>query len=140
MGIAASLLCSSLVEADALRVITTHPASAWRELADMEVVIHGSGFQSDSSVAFLVSGTDEQGGVTVTQLRISGPHQLIAHVRIDASATPGAFDIQVQNSSGHTVRAAKAFVIEPYTWAGRFGCTGAESWRRRIPCKRGTIY
>jgi hypothetical protein len=132
-------MLASHVEAEPLLVVKTQPASVWREEAKLEVAILGNGLRANSVIRFLVPGTDKLGGIIVTGVRFLSSRELVALVRIESSVVPGAFDIEVQDASGEKARAERAFVVEPYSWAGRFSCTGAESWRRRIPCRRGAI-
>ena|SRR5688572_26673059 len=137
--LAGALAFAATAGADGLRVIKSQPASAWREAATLEVTVFGSGFGVDSAIRFLVAGTDQLGGLLVNGVRFKSSSELIASVEIDSTAVPGAFDIEVQDGLGETTRAKSVFLVEPYAWAERFGCSGAESWRQRIPCRRGTI-
>lgn len=57
-------------------------------------------------------------------------------VEIDLAAASGTLDVVVGDVRAATTRGKRASPVEPYSG---FGCIGAESWRRRIPCKRGTI-
>jgi hypothetical protein len=120
-------------------VFAIEPNSAWREATTLKVVVLGGGFGVDSTIRFLVAGTDKLGGIVVNRVRLESPTKLIAELDLSTSGVPGAYDVEVSNTLGGTTRAKRAFVIEPYSWAARFGCSGAESWRRRIPCRRGAI-
>jgi hypothetical protein len=141
LAIAMLLLATGEASAlEVLKVFKTQPATTWRDSATLEVSVVGSGFGLDSVVRFLVSGTDDNGGISVKRSRLLSSGEVLALVEIDASVTPGKFDVEVQNGSGGKARAKGAFSVEPYSWSARFGCTGAEAWRRRVPCRRGTIY
>ena len=137
--LASALAFVGHAEIDAMRVIKTQPTSAWREPATLSVTIVGSGFDVDSVIRFIVAGTDELGGIVVKGMRFVSSTELVAVVEIEPEVVAGAFDVEVRDALGDKARAKSAFVVEPYSWADRFGCSGAESWRRRIPCRRGTI-
>jgi hypothetical protein len=134
-----SLAAGNTSGLEILKVVKTQPASAWRDSATLEVAISGSGFGLDSVVRFLVAGTDDDGGISVKRAKLLSSQEVLTLVEIDALAKPGEFDVEVQDGTGRKARARSVFVIKPYSWSERFGCTGAESWRRRIPCRRGAI-
>jgi len=129
---------SSHADTDAA-IFAIEPNSTWREAATLEVVVSGSEFGIDSAIRFLVTGTDDVGGIVVNRVLFKSPKEVIAVLEVSSSAVLGAYDVEVRNTLGGASRARRVFVVEPYSWAGRFGCTGAESWRRRIPCRRGAI-
>jgi len=135
-----ALVFAGHARADSLSVTKSDPSQVWRNSTMLNVAVIGSGFTTDSVVRFLVAGGDEFGGISVDSMRFLSPGELVAHVKIDSAVVPGAFDIEVQDALGEKARATSAITVKPYTWAARFGCTGAEPWRRRIPCRRGTIY
>jgi hypothetical protein len=133
----ADLVFAKYAHPDALRVLKTQPDSTWREAATMEVTVIGTGFARDYAVRFLVTGTEELGGIIVNRVRLVTTEALVATVVIDPEVAPGEFDIEVLDAHGAKARAKNAFAVKPYSWTRRFGCTGVESWRRRIPCRRG---
>jgi hypothetical protein len=136
--LASPLAFTVRAEADALEIVTTQPKNVRREVARLEVIVVGTGFGVNPSVRFLIAGSDNLGGVVVNTVRLQSPTELIAVVDIDPAAAPGAYDIEVRGASGDKARTRNALVVEPYSWATRFGCSGAESWRRRVPCRRGS--
>ncbi len=123
-----------------LRILAIEPAHVLRDAATLEVKVTGSGFGANPSVKFMQAGTQHPGGIVVRRAHALNPRQLILMVEIDRSVVPGTYDIGIRNAGGSVTLGKKLFLVEPYSWAARFGCTGAESWRRRIPCRRGTIY
>jgi hypothetical protein len=134
-----SLICIGTTAAGHLQVIRIMPASAWHRPATLTIAVVGSGFQDNSAIRFLVAGTDKLGGIRVNRVRYLSPQELVALVNVEQSVVPGEFDVEIQDANGGVTRAKKAFVIEPYSWSERFGCSGAESWRRQIPCRRGVV-
>jgi hypothetical protein len=130
---------ASSASADAMQVSRIEPNHAWRETATLEVNVFGTGFVPGSILRFVVAGTDNPGGIRVDQVRVSSPRELVARIKLDASAVPGEFDVEVVESAGVMTRAKSVFIVEPYSWSARFGCTGAETWRRRVPCRRGFV-
>jgi hypothetical protein len=90
------------------RITAIEPARVMRDAATVQVKIVGREFGADAAVKFLATGT----------------------------VIPGLYDVELAGSDGVVTRGSRLFFIEPYSWAARFGCTGAESSRRRIPCRR----
>ena len=124
----------------ALRILAIEPAHVLRDAATFEVKVTGNGFRANPSVRFMHAGTQHPGGIVVRRAHALNLRQLTLMVEIDRSVVPGTYDIEIRNADGGVTLGRKLFLVEPYSRAARFGCTGAESWRRRIPCRRGTIY
>lgn len=140
LTVVATVTCAGFAVANDLQVLGLDPAHVMREVATVEVKVRGSGFRGDPAVSFLIAGTDDSGGVMVKRVKRLNAQELSVLVAIDSAVVPGMFDVEVRDASGSRAKGKGALFVEPYSWAARFGCTGAESWRRRIPCKRGTIY
>jgi hypothetical protein len=136
----AGLIGFAHAEPPVLQVLKVSPVSVPQKAAKLDISILGDGFSAKPVVKLFPAGTDKLHGISVSRVTFVNPRELIAHVEIDVSVAPGEFDIEVQDAAGGRVLGKRAFLVEPYSWSARFGCTGAEVWRRRIPCKRGTIY
>ena len=113
------------------------PVSAPKGIHELEVTITGSDFGTDSGVRFLVTGTDDPGGVTVKRVAYQSATKLVALIQVSASVALQYFDIEIQLANGETARGDKLFVVTQATAANTFGRTGAEMWRRRASCKKG---
>lgn len=120
--------------------LLAHPVSAPRGISGLDVTIQGTGLGIANAVKFLVTGTEVAGGVAVTRIVNTNSATLIATVTVDPGALIGDYDVDVRSTDGDTVRGERVFSVTDNPVAWSFGCTGAEAWRRRIPCKRGTIY
>lgn len=140
LTVVATITCAGIAVANDLRVVDLSPPHVVREVATLEFRVLGSGFRGDPVVSFLVANTDNSGGVMVKRVKRLNAQELSVLVAIDSAVVPGMFDVEVRDASGSRAKGKSVLFVEPYSWAARFGCTGAESWRRRIPCKRGTIY
>ena len=125
--------------ADELRISKVEPAHVMREAATLEVAILGGGFNAATAVRFLLTGTSDPGGITVRRVKLVDPRKLVATVEIDSKVAPGYFDVQIGGEQRDEVRGRSLLLVEPYSWSARFGCSGAETWRLRIPCKRGKV-
>lgn len=132
--------CTLDAMADVLRISNVEPGHVMRKAATFEMTIFGSGFSADTAIKFFLAGTEEPGGIAVKRVKLLGSQELVATVELDSSVAPGHFDVEISGNRGDKARGKSLLLVEPYSWAARFGCTGAESWRLRIPCKRGTKY
>lgn len=68
-----------------VKVTAADPATTYQGTASLDVIVSGSGFNSSAKAKFLVSGTTETGGITVTKVVVQGSNRLIA-----PSTWPGA--------------------------------------------------
>jgi hypothetical protein len=139
LAMAAGFIGSHSARADALQISEVEPAHVWRETETLEIAIIGRGFDARAAIRFLLAGTDSLGGIAVERVKILSSKELVATVVMEPGVTPGYFDVEISGNKGETVRGNSLLLVEPYSWAARFGCTGAESSRRRIPCRRGAI-
>jgi hypothetical protein len=93
-------------------VTAADPPSAEQETIDLEVPITGDNFDKDAEVRFLVTGTENEGGIHVKKVKSLGPGKLKATVDVDADAVVDDFDIEVM-SRGRTGKGIELFrVIE----------------------------
>ncbi len=86
------------------------PSSAEQETLDLEVTVTGDNFGKDSEVKFLVTGTTEEGGIRVKNVKSLGPQKLKVTVDVDADAVVDDFDIEVM-SRGRTGKGTELFRV-----------------------------
>ena len=86
------------------------PSSAEQETYDLEVTVTGDNFGKDSVVKFLVTGTEEEGGIKVKNVKSLGPQKLKVTVDVEAGAVVDDFDIEVM-SRGRTGKGTELFRV-----------------------------
>ena len=103
-------------------VTSATPSSAPQGTVALDVEIAGSGFDSSAQVEFLVTGSENPGGITVKKVVVRGSKKLIATIDVAPDATAEPFDIQVTLSGGRKGKGITLFkvsaVVDP--------CLGAE--------------
>jgi hypothetical protein len=93
-------------------VTAADPPSAEQETYDLDVMVSGDNFGTDSTVDFFVTGTTNPGGIHVKNVKRQGPKTLKVTIDVDADAVLDDFDIQVM-SRGRTGKGIELFrVIE----------------------------
>ncbi|MGB5162449.1 MAG: hypothetical protein WBO69_04760 [Thermoanaerobaculia bacterium] len=86
------------------------PSSAEQETLDLEVTVTGDNFGKDSVVEFLVTGTENPGGIEVKKVKSLGPQKLKVTVDVEADAVVDDFDIRVM-SRGRTGKGTELFRV-----------------------------
>ena len=86
------------------------PSSAEQETLDLEVTVTGDNFGKDSVVEFLVTGTENPGGIKVKKVKSLGPQKLKVTVDVEADAVVDDFDIRVM-SRGRTGKGTELFRV-----------------------------
>lgn len=114
-----------------VKVTSAEPAASVQGTVSLDVTVNGSGFDSTANARFLVTGTSETGGVTVTKTVVKGPRQLIATIDVADGAVVNKFDIEVTLSSGRKGKGTTLFTVLKKAGDEPDPCIGAES--RRFP-------
>ena len=109
---AAALLASLHVEAaPPIQVTAADPTSAPQGTLSLDVTVSGSGFDSSAAVSFLVTGTTNPGGITVKNVKVTGPKKLVATIDVADAAAIANFDIQVTQSGGRKGKGTSLFAV-----------------------------
>ena len=103
--VAAGLLLTLLVLAvnpsasagkpEAVKVTAADPSEAEQGAIALDITITGDGFGTDSEVEFLVTETEDPGGITVGPVNRRGPKELVVTIEVAEDATIEFFDIRV---------------------------------------------
>jgi hypothetical protein len=104
-----------------VEVIAADPRDAFQG-ETLPVTISGSGFDSESQVRYLVSGTIDDTQVIVDEVEYISPSELRTRIRVNGNATISDYDIEVQNSSGRKGKGTTLFRVKQVD----VGCTGDE--------------
>lgn len=108
----AVLLASLHVEAaPPVQVTAADPTSAPQGTVSLDVTVSGSGFDSSAAVAFLVTGTTNPGGITVKNVKVTGPKKLTATIDVADAAVIADFDIAVTLSGGRKGKGTSLFKV-----------------------------
>ncbi|MFN2168443.1 MAG: hypothetical protein ACK2U9_19590, partial [Anaerolineae bacterium] len=104
-----------------VEVTAAYPGDAFQG-EEVEVTISGSGFDSESSVSYLVTGTTDDSQVEVRSVYYVSETELKTRIRPRANALPTDYDIEVQTSSGRKGKGTTLFRVKQTETA----CTGLE--------------
>jgi len=94
-----------------IMVTGADPSSAAQGTTNLDVTISGGGFKKGAKAAFHVSGTTNNGGVTVNSTSFSSGSSLTASISISANADISNYDVEVMNSDGRTGVGSEAFTV-----------------------------
>lgn len=107
-----SIACLSPSIAQAQVAVTSaDPPSAPQGTLSLDVTVSGSGFDNSAQVDFLVTGTTNPGGITVRNVKVTGPKKLIATIDVAEAAVIDKFDIQVSLSGGRKGKGTSLFAV-----------------------------
>src|SRR5262245_42124223 len=95
-----------------IQVTAADPSTTTQGTLSLDVAVSGSGFDSSASVAFLVTGTTNPGGITVKKVNVTGPKKLIATIDVADVAAIANFDIQVTQSGGRKGKGTSLFAVQ----------------------------
>lgn len=98
--------------AGSLKVTSATPDSGIQGETLEPVTIKGTGFLKANKVRFLVSGTNDTGGVGVTIPEVIDDETLLVNVTISGEATVAYYDIEVQLSSGRKGKGTTLFNVQ----------------------------
>ena len=94
-----------------IEVDSADPSEAEPATVNLDVTIHGNGFGKGARAAFLVTGTENPGGITVNRTTFVNSKKLIANIDVAETAEPDHFDIQVR-SKGRTGKGIDLFSVK----------------------------
>jgi hypothetical protein len=92
-------------------VTSAEPPEAEQATVNLDVTIIGSGFAKGAGAAFLVTGTENPGGITVNRTTFVNTKKLIANIDVAETAVIGSFDIEV-TSKGRTGKGIDLFSVK----------------------------
>ena len=92
-------------------VTSANPPVAEQGTINLDVVIGGSGFKKGAMARFLVSGTEDTGGITVNSTTFKSAGELIANINIATNAPVSKFDVEVTNTSGRRGKGIELFAV-----------------------------
>jgi hypothetical protein len=98
-----------------VKVTAADPASTTQGTVSLYVTVSGSGFNSTAKARFLVAGTTDTGGVTVTNVVVHGSNKLVATIDVADTAAVAKFDIEVTLSSGRKGKGTTLFSVQAKT-------------------------
>lgn len=94
-----------------IQVTSTNPDAAPQGTVNLNVTISGSGFKKGAKARWVVSGTTNQGGVTVNSTTFNGSTSLTANITVASNATLSGYDVLVTNTDGRTGKGTDAFTV-----------------------------
>jgi len=96
-----------------VKVDSAEPPSAPQGTVNLDVTITGSGFASGAASQFLVTGSENPGGIVVNATTFIDSKHLRANVSVSDTAVLGFFDIKVTLSNGRTGKGIEKFTVQP---------------------------
>jgi hypothetical protein len=111
---ALALLCGGVVpsaSAQDIEVTSAEPPEAEQGTVNLDVTINGSGFGKGARAAFLVTGTENPGGVIVNRTTFVNSKKLIANIDVAVDAVVSSFDIKV-TLQGRTGKGIDCFAVK----------------------------
>jgi hypothetical protein len=123
----AALALAPLAWAQTVAVSSTTPSSAAQGTVNLNVTISGKGFKNGAISRFFVTGTTDSGGIAVNSTTYSSPTQLVANISVSSTAVISGFDVQVDNTDGHSGKGSNIFnVIQGGNAASTGSCTSSD--------------
>jgi hypothetical protein len=105
LGVLPSALAQDIV------VSSAEPAEAEQGTVNLDVTINGKGFSKGAQALFLVTGTENPGGIVVHRTTYVNSVKLVANIDVALDAVVGSFDIQV-TSKGRTGKGLDCFTVK----------------------------
>jgi hypothetical protein len=106
----AALVVSTPAVAQKIAVKAATPGSGEQGALNLDVVVNGSGFGNGAKAHFLLSGTENPGGIVVRNTRFVSSTELVATIDIAETASLASFDIKV-TLSGRTGKGTDLFQV-----------------------------
>ena len=109
-----ALVCVGVVpsaSAQDIQVTSAEPPEAEQGTVNLDVTINGSGFGKGARAAFLVTGTENPGGVIVNRTTFVNSTKLIANIDVALDAVVGGRDIKV-TVQGRTGKGIDCFSVK----------------------------
>jgi WD40 repeat protein len=94
-----------------VQVTAADPSSATQGTTSLDVTISGSGFDSTAQVQFLLTGTENPGGIVVRKVAVRSAKRLVATIDVADTAVIDRFDIVVTLSSGRKGKGTTLFTV-----------------------------
>ncbi len=106
-------LCASSQSAQAQQVQVTAaaPAAAAQGTINLNVKVTGKGFKNGAKAKWFVSGSTDDGGVTVNSTTFVNSGEVTANITVSDTAIIANFDIQVLNSDGRGGKGTELFAV-----------------------------
>ena len=95
----------------ALQVTAAEPSSATQGTVNLNVKVTGKGFKKGAAAKWLVTGTNDEGGVTVNSTSFVSSTELSANITVSDAAVISTFDIQVMNADGRGGKGTELFSV-----------------------------
>ena len=105
------VLALGAAQAQEVLVNSADPASAEQGTVNLDVSIAGEGFDNSAQVFFLVTGTENSGGIIVNSVKVRGPKKIIANIDVATDAVTDDFDVEVQLQSGRKGKGTTLFKV-----------------------------
>lgn len=99
------------VVASNVKVDSAEPSAAEQGTIDLDVTINGRGFDQGSVADFLVTGTENPGGVVVKSTTFVSAKKLVVRIDVDEQAVISLYDIQVTTSRGRRGKGTETFAV-----------------------------
>jgi len=92
-------------------VTAANPADATQG-EELDVIVTGSGFDSGSSVSYLVTGTTDASQVAVQSVQFISSTQLKTRIKVNGNAPATGYDIEVRISTGRKGKGTTLFRVK----------------------------
>ena len=110
-----------------VQVTSAEPASTVQGTISLDVTVNGNGFDSSAAVRFLVTGTNDTGGITVKNVSVRGSKKLVATIEVADTAVVNKFDIEVALSGGRKGKGTTLFTVIAKSTGPLDPCVGAQA-------------
>jgi len=107
-----SLMVMVNVQAQEVQVNSADPASAEQATVNLDVTVAGKGFDNSAAVRFLITDTEDLGGIIVNSVRVRGSKKLIANIDVGSEAAVDDFDIEVVMLGGRKGKGTTLFAVK----------------------------
>jgi hypothetical protein len=94
-----------------VQVTSADPSSAAQGTLSLDVTVNGSGFDNSAGVKFLVTGTTDDGGITVRKVAVRNSKRLVVTIDVTDAATVNKFDIEVTLGDGRKGKGTTLFTV-----------------------------
>ena len=122
------LLAASLqAQAQKITVTAADPNTAPQGSVALNVTIKGSGFGKGARAGFVLSGTTDPGGISVTGTKFVDSNTLVATIDVAADAVISSYDVVV-TSNGRTGKGTELFAVTQSSSQGCVSQGPAAGW------------
>lgn len=140
----AMLTAAAPAWAQKINVKSATPSSGSQGTLSLDVVVAGSGFGAGAKVEFLLTGSENPGGIVVRNTRFVSSSQLVATIDIAETASISSFDVRV-SLKGRSGKGTDLFRVVEKVAACEDGVTklayaplDIEVWPRTQACGIGS--